>query len=179
MFKIKKFWIGAIAALALAVSGIGVAFANDTGETLTDTEVVDQRAEMLARVTEIYETNTGTAIDAEALQAAFDEAQQEKQDEMTTNLLTELVADGTITQEEADQLLEWWGARPDTMVEGLLGGPMGGGQGQGGHGERGGPGGPMGGGRGGHMGGPMGGGNFPFPGEDWGDGSDEDVVILD
>jgi hypothetical protein len=44
---------------------------------------------------------------------AFKQARQEMQDEALQNWLQKLVDEGKITQEEADQYLEWWQARPD------------------------------------------------------------------
>jgi hypothetical protein len=45
---------------------------------------------------------------------AFKQARQEMQDEALQNWLQKLVDEGKITQEEADQYLEWWQARPNT-----------------------------------------------------------------
>jgi hypothetical protein len=44
---------------------------------------------------------------------AFKQARQEMQDEALQNWLQKLVDEGKITQEEADQYLEWWQSRPD------------------------------------------------------------------
>ena len=45
---------------------------------------------------------------------AFKQACQEMQDKALQNWLQKLVDEGKITQEEADQYLEWWQARPNT-----------------------------------------------------------------
>lgn len=66
--------------------------------------------------------------------------------EAMQNRLDKLVEEGIITQEEADQLKEWWESRPDTALSGR---PFFGG-------------GPCGRGFGGHFGPRMGG--FGFPG---------------
>ena len=44
---------------------------------------------------------------------AFKQACQEMQDKALQNWLQKLVDEGKITQEEADQYLEWWQARPN------------------------------------------------------------------
>lgn len=44
---------------------------------------------------------------------AFKQARQEMQDEALQNWLQKLVDEGKITQEEADEYLEWWQSRPD------------------------------------------------------------------
>ncbi|MBM4462929.1 MAG: hypothetical protein FJ012_06275 [Chloroflexi bacterium] len=49
----------------------------------------------------------------EQVAAAFKQARQEMQDEALQNWLQKLVDEGRITQEEADQYLEWWQSRPD------------------------------------------------------------------
>jgi len=69
------------------------------------------------------------AIDSEQLKAALDQAQGELQEQALESRLQDLVANGKMTQEEADQYLEWWQSRPDIQVPlpGLGGpGPRGG-----------------------------------------------------
>ncbi|MBN1862026.1 MAG: hypothetical protein JW790_00060 [Dehalococcoidales bacterium] len=80
-----------------------------------------QHEALLERVCEIYEANTGVAIEPEALKDAFAAAQGEMMAEAMENHLDKLVEEGVITQEEADQFKEWWQARPDTP---LSRGPM-------------------------------------------------------
>jgi polyhydroxyalkanoate synthesis regulator phasin len=97
---------------------------------------------LLDRACAIYEEKTGTNIDSEQLRDALDQAQGELRDEALETRLQNLVDEGKITQEEADQYLEWWQSRPDIEVPlpGLGGPGPGGGMMQGrGFGPRGGP----------------------------------------
>ena len=61
----------------------------------------------------IYERNTGTALDAEQLEAAFKEAQKETCVEKRTELLDRMVENGIITREEADEMKAWFDDMPE------------------------------------------------------------------
>jgi len=124
-FKKKPLVISLIAIAAAVGITTGVVFAQDEAETQPEA----QHEALLERVCGIYEDNTGVAIEPEALKDAFVAAQGEMMAEAMESYLDKLVEEGRITQEEADQLKEWWEARPDTP---LSRGPM----------FRGGPGGP-------------------------------------
>jgi hypothetical protein len=116
-FKKKSLVISLIAvAVAVGVT-TGVVFAQDEEENQPEA----QHEALLEKVCDIYEENTGVAIDPEALKDAFIAAQDEMMVEAMENHLDKLVEEGIITQEEADQLKEWWEARPDTP---LSRGPM-------------------------------------------------------
>ena len=52
-------------------------------------------------------------ITVDELKSAIAEAKSETIDQMVKDRLDNLVSQGKITQEEADQYLEWWQARPD------------------------------------------------------------------
>jgi hypothetical protein len=64
-------------------------------------------------VCEIYQENTGVAIDPQQLKDAFVQAQDEMELNALESRLQSLVDQGRITQEEADQYLEWWKSKPD------------------------------------------------------------------
>ena len=121
MWKSKKFVIiGTLIAVAVLASTTGAVLAaeDETEDTETQCEA------MLERVCEIYEENTGVAINADDLQDAFTQANSERRDAALQSYLEELVEEGTITQEEADEYLEWWQQKPD--IAGQLGqGPFG------------------------------------------------------
>jgi hypothetical protein len=127
MLKKKKRLVIALIAIAATV-GIttGVVFAQDENEDANQPGA--QHEALLDRVCEIYEGNTGVAIDAQSLQDAFAQAQDEVMAEAMQNRLDALVEKGIITQEEADQLKEWWEAKPEISLPGhpLLGGGPGG-----------------------------------------------------
>jgi len=105
MWRRKKVIVGAILAAVLlfgSLSGVAIADEDDSQPRAVFGTLWD-------RVCEIYEENTGTAIDQEALKDAFAQA---RADTRETHILN-LVDEGRITQDEADELLEWLQSRPD------------------------------------------------------------------
>jgi len=111
MWRSKKFIIvGALIAVVLIGGTAGAVLANDDE---TETQPEAQCDALLERVCEIYEDNTGVVIDADDLKDAFAQAASEKRDAALQSFLDKLVEEGTITQEEADQYMEWWQQRPD------------------------------------------------------------------
>jgi hypothetical protein len=132
MWKSKKVIIMALLAIAvLAGSMAGIAFAQDDGNG-DESQCVDRYESLMDRVCGIYQENTGVSIDPEQLKDAFAQAQSQIAEEALESHLQSLVDQGTITQEEADEYLEWWQARPDTLPLG----PGGRGFGPGGFGGR-------------------------------------------
>ena len=116
MWRSKKFLIPVITIVVLGATLGGVAIAQADDENSGNrTQIVKDN--MLDKVAEIYEKNTGTAIDADELQKAFDEAGQAIQDEALDNFLQKLVEDGKINQEQADQYKAWLDARPAFPAE--------------------------------------------------------------
>jgi len=115
MWRGKKWVIVVVLAVVVVAGSVaGVALAADNGDEGGSAPVGD--GALLDRVCQIYEKNTGTTIDPEALQDAFAQAQSEMQDEAMQNRLQNLVEQGKITQAQADQYLEWWQARPDVAA---------------------------------------------------------------
>lgn len=115
MWRSKKF-IAIVVAAVLVIGGlVGGIVAADTGNE-DECSPGAQHAAMLARVCAIYQENTDSAIDPGELQAAFAQASSEMQDEAMQNRLQNLVEQGKITQDEADQYHEWWQAKPDVSV---------------------------------------------------------------
>jgi len=137
MSRSKKFAVVALLAAVLLVGSIGgVAFAQ-TGNG-DDGQPKARCGDLLDKVCEIYEQNTGVTIDQEALKDAFSQAQSEMRPqamknrfemrpealqnrpemgpEAMQNHLQNLVDEGKITQEQADALQEWWEVRPDVTV---------------------------------------------------------------
>lgn len=116
MGRRKKFIIITVAVAAVVVAGClaGVVFANPENGDASQPEPKD--GALLDRVCEIYEENTGVTIDPQQLRDAFAQAQREVRDEALESRLQKLVDEGKITQDEADQYLEWWQSRPDVAV---------------------------------------------------------------
>ena len=138
MWKRKKFIIPLVVAGVLAGSLAGAAFAQEGDEVGPPPggTLIERLAEKLG-------------IEQSELETAFAEIRSETRD----SRLQELVEQGRLTQEEADQFREWWQARPEMELAGLcarLGGPGGhlgsafGPRGQGGPGSPGCPGGQWG-----------------------------------
>lgn len=134
MWRSKKFIIIAVLTVLVlggTLGGVAIAQADDEENNTTQTANVSS---FLDKVAEIYQKNTGVAINADELQKAMTEAGQALKDEALDNYLQKLVTDGKITQEQADQFKtwldsrptfptdafkQWWDARPD--VPGLFG----------------------------------------------------------
>jgi hypothetical protein len=114
--KMKKPLIIALIATVTTI-GItaGVVFAQDDQDT--SPPVGPQQGALLDKVAQIYEENTGVALDTQALKDAFIQAGEELRAEALDNNLAKLVEQGVITQEQADQFKEWWQAKPDTLPE--------------------------------------------------------------
>jgi len=91
-----------------------IAAADDSSSNTEDqSQPSDRYHVLLDRACAIYEEETGVTIDSEQLKDALKQAQSELRDEALEHLLENLVDEGKITQEEADQYLEWWQSRPD------------------------------------------------------------------
>ena len=69
---------------------------------------------LLARVAEKL------GITQEELVSAFKEAQQEMREEAFIRALDKAVEEGLITQEEADEINEWWQQKPEALDQGLF-----------------------------------------------------------
>jgi len=116
MWRSKKFLlVTVLAAVVLLGSLGGVAFAQ-TGNSNNSTQPAAQHQALLDKVCAIYEQNTGVAIKSEELQKAFDQARSEMQDEALNSHLQNLVDQGKITQEQADQYKAWLKSKPNVDI---------------------------------------------------------------
>jgi hypothetical protein len=115
MWRSKKFIIIAVLAVVVLAGSIGgVALAQSGNED--NSQPPAQHQALLDKVCAIYEENTGTAINSEELQKAFDQARSEMRDEALNNFLQGLVDKGKMTQEQADQFKAWLESRPEVNV---------------------------------------------------------------
>lgn len=105
----KLIMVAVLAAVVLVGSIGGIALANNGDDSQPGASFEG----LLDRVCAIYKNNTGNDIDPEALENAFDQAREEIRTEAMQNRIQSLVEQGQITQEQADQYLEWQQSRPD------------------------------------------------------------------
>lgn len=101
----RKRWIlvpVALVTMALAVATVGVALAHESnGDSKAD--------KFTSRVAEIL------GLDEAQVEDAMKQARQELRDEAMQNKLDSLVEKGLITQEQADEYLEWRQSRPEAI----------------------------------------------------------------
>ena len=129
----KRKWFIPVVLSIVLIGGIagGVMVAADDSSSNVDqhSQPSDRYQALLDRACAIYEERMGVPINSEELKNALDQAQGELKEEALESRLQNLVEDGKMTQEEADNYLEWWQSRPDIEVPlpGLGGpGPRGG-----------------------------------------------------
>ena len=114
MRRHKKLIVGAVLAAVLLFGSLGgVALADDNEDSSQPGALFGA---LWDRACAIYQDNTGDDIDPEALKDAFTQARSETRAEALQNRLNYLVEQGKITQEQADEYLNWQGARPDVPV---------------------------------------------------------------
>jgi len=114
--KMKVLIATLVAVLLLMVGATTVVMAQEEEETVPEPEVVTEEGAkgFLARVADIL------GVTEEELQAVFNEARQQMQDEAIIRFLGEAVEEGLIIQEEADEILAWWQQRPEALGLGLF-----------------------------------------------------------
>lgn len=124
MWRNKKFiLIGLLTLVVLGgtLGGIAIAQANTQGNSQTDN--TSQLSTLLDKVASIYQQNTGVTIDSQELAKAFTQAQKEMRHTALDNYLNNLVTNGKITQDQANQYKTWLNSKPDINIgPGLNGG---------------------------------------------------------
>jgi len=123
MWRSKKFILIMVLAIVTLAGSIGGVVYAQSGNG-DDSQPKAQFATLLDKVCAIYQQNTGTAINAEELQKAFDQARSEMGEEALDKFLQSLVDEGKITQEQADQYKAWIKSKPDIDIP-LVPGPFG------------------------------------------------------
>jgi hypothetical protein len=111
MWPSKKLIIIAVSVAVLlmgSIAGVVLAAGNDNNNQSTT-----QGDDLLAKVCTIYQQKTGVTIDEAALKDAFTQAGNEMQTAREQARLQDMVTQGKITQDQADQYLKWWQSRPD------------------------------------------------------------------
>jgi hypothetical protein len=140
--KLSKKWLvigGILITLVLAATIGGIAVLADSSSTTTTTTTTtatttppttNTSAEqtLLDKIVAIYKTNTGVSLDESALQTAITQAQVAMRADALQTRLQNLVSEGKLTQDQANQILSWWQSMPDVLNGdtgglGLMGGP--------------------------------------------------------
>jgi uncharacterized membrane protein len=132
--KFNKKWLaigGIVLAIVLAASIGGIAVLADNGSTTaattTTTAATNTEQALLDKIVAIYKTNTGVSLDETALQTAITQAQAEMKADALQTRLQNLVSEGKLTQDQANQILSWWQSMPSVLNGnagiGLMGGP--------------------------------------------------------
>ena len=113
----RKWFVPVVVVSVLLIGGIvgGVVAAAEDGSSNGEdqSQMIDRHQALLERACAIYGEQTGVTIDSEQMKDALKQAREEMRDEALENWLQDLVNGGEITEEEADQYLEWWQSRPD------------------------------------------------------------------
>ncbi len=103
--RVKILISALVVILLLAVGGTAMVLAQEE-----PTPTPEASAEgLLARVAEILD------IPQEDLVNAFKQARQEMRQEAFVRALDKAVAEGYITQEEANEIKEWWQQKPEAL----------------------------------------------------------------
>jgi len=111
MWRSKKLIIGVVLAAALLFGSLGgVALAADNED---DSQPGAFFGALWDKVCAIYEEKTGDTLDQEALKEAFAGAHSELRLEAMQNRIQSMVEEGKITQEQADEYLNWQKAMPE------------------------------------------------------------------
>ena len=110
MSKRMKIVISVVTAVLLLAIGATAVVAQEEQQT---TPEVGGKG-LLARVAEILDISETDLVNA------FKQARQEMRDESFDQALDKAVENGSITQEEANEIREWWEQGPETIDRGLL-----------------------------------------------------------
>ncbi|OGN98526.1 MAG: hypothetical protein A2Y58_00120 [Chloroflexi bacterium RBG_13_51_52] len=116
MWRNKKLIFIEVLAVVVLVAVLGVAAVAHADDESTS-QVQDNTTSLMEQVAEIYQANTGTAIDPQELENAFVQARNQNRIEIRYQCLDKLVEQGKITQEQTDEFKAWLDARPDIFSE--------------------------------------------------------------
>ena len=107
----KRWYVGSLTAVLLAIAITGGAVLAQEGETNGDSPL----RSFVSRVASIL------GLEEAQVQDAIDQAAGEMQDEALQSRLDSLVEGGRLNQEEADEQWEWYQSRPDSISPGIPG----------------------------------------------------------
>ena len=112
MRRSRKFILIALLTIVVLAGSIGGVVLANTGEE-EESQPQARHEAMLDKVCEIYEENTGVAIDAQELQNALVQAGDELMAEARENFRQRLIDEGKVTKEQLDEYDAWLEAQPD------------------------------------------------------------------
>lgn len=115
----RKWFIPVVLSIVLIggiAGGVVIAADDSSGNVDQQSQPYERYRALLDKACAIYQENTGVTIDSEQLKDALGQAQSELRDEALESRLQQLVEDDKMTQEEADDYLEWWQSRPDIKL---------------------------------------------------------------
>jgi hypothetical protein len=121
--KRKLAVIGLAAVLGLAALGFGIntamVAASDNATDGDSTTAVVSTSDNETSPEDIFVSKLADklGLDEETVATAVKEVRQEMRDDALAERLQEAVDEGTITQDEADQILAWMKSRPDALDE--------------------------------------------------------------
>jgi len=116
MWRNKKIILLEVLAVVVLVAALGVAAVAQADDEDAN-QVQNNTTSLMEQVAEIYQANTGTAIDPQELQNAFIQARNQNRVALRSQCLDKLVEQGKITQEQADEFNTWLDSRPDFPTE--------------------------------------------------------------
>ena len=105
--KVGLVVIAAVTALSFGFTAIASAD-SDEGEVST---TVERGQIFIGKLAEILGLDEGEVADA------VQQAHQEMREEMQQQRLQKAIDEGLITEEEAEQIQEWWDSRPEAMQQ--------------------------------------------------------------
>jgi hypothetical protein len=112
MWRKKKFILVAVLAaviLAAGIGGVALAADNNDNNNSQTTPSINTLWEKMAAVLQ----DDGVNVTSDQLQSAFSEAQDQMRADAQQDFLDKMVADGKITQEQADAYSDWIKNKPD------------------------------------------------------------------
>ena len=107
--KVKVLVAGLVAVVLLTMGGATVMAQEGPAPSPEASAEEVSPDDLLARVAEILGISQGELINA------FTEAKQGMTAEAFSEALDKAVEEGIITQEEADEIEEWWGQKPEVL----------------------------------------------------------------
>ena len=115
MSKKVKILVSVVAAVVLlTVGGTAIVMAQDEPAQEEPVQEEPSANGLLDRVAEIL------GIEKEDLVNAFKQAQQEMRDEVVDRLLAKALEKGLLTEDEANEIEEWWAQKPEVLGSGLF-----------------------------------------------------------